>query len=286
MAEAFPGRTLDKRDLRAAFARAATTYDTAAVLQREIADRLIARLDLIKQPPTRILDAGCGTGYCARALSQRYRRAAVAGVDIAAPMVQRARAHAGWFGTKRFFCGDIEALAVANASFDLVVSNLTLQWCDPERALAEFARVLTPGGLLMFTSFGPDTLKELRQAWRAVDDAPHVHTFIDMHDLGDALVRAGFADPVMDVEQFTLTYDRVTDVLRDLKRLGAHNAAADRSRGLMGKSRFAQFSAAYDAQRRDGRIPATYEAVYGHAWAPTYPRGTATIALNQLRRRR
>ena len=120
----------------------------------------------------------------------------------------------------------------------------------------------------MFTTFGPDTLIELRRAWHAADDRPHVHGFLDMHDLGDMLMRAGFADPVLDVERLTLTYDEVMDVLRDLKRLGAHNAAVQRARGLTGKRQFARFRAAYETMRVGGRIPATYETVYGHAWAP------------------
>jgi malonyl-CoA O-methyltransferase len=142
----------------------------------------------------------------------------------------------------------------------------------------------------MFTTFGPDTLRELRAAWHAADEAPHVHGFIDMHDIGDMLVHAGFADPVMDMETFTLTYPDVMEVMRDIKRLGAHNVAATRTRGLTGKARFARFRAAYEAQARDGRIPATYEAIYGHAWAPESGQslsrdGVAMVPVGRIRRR-
>jgi malonyl-CoA O-methyltransferase len=287
---------LDKRGLRASFERAAQTYDEVAVLQRAIADRLLERLDVVKLRPAVVLDAGCGTGYVTRALARRYPRAQRLALDIAESMVRQARRGFGW---RRLFlrpplhvCGDAEVLPFASASVDMIVSNLTLQWCDAPSALAEFRRVLRPGGLLMFTTFGPDTLTELRRAWHAADDRPHVHGFLDMHDLGDMLMRTGFDDPVLDVERLTLTYGEVMDVLRDLKRLGAHNAAVQRARGLTGKRQFARFRAAYDAMRVGGRIPATYEAVYGHAWAPEMPvtrhapDGGVAIPLEHIGRRR
>ena len=283
---------LDKHRLRQSFARAADTYDAAAVLQREIADRLLARLEVVRRRPRVILDIGCGTGYDLRRLAQRYPRARVLGLDIAETMTRRARRRAGLLrrltGRSLCVCGDAERLPVATASVDMVVSNLALQWCDPRLVFAEARRVLRPGGLIMFTTFGPDTLRELRAAWRAADNAAHVHTFIDMHDLGDMLMHAGFADPVMDMEAFTLTYADVRGVLRDIKQLGAHNAALARARGLTGKARFARFRAAYEACARDGKIPATYEAVYGHAWAPeTEPArdGLAVIPVGRIGRR-
>ncbi len=284
---------LDKRRLRESFGRAAATYDTAAVLQREIADRMLARLDVIKLVPQVILDVGCGTGYDLRKLSGRYRQARLIGVDIAPAMAQRARQKTGWWNrfTQRvtFACGDAEGLPLASASVDMVFSNLALQWCDPLRVFAEIRRVLRPGGLIMFTSFGPDTLRELRQAWQVADDAPHVHGFLDMHDLGDMLIQAGFIDPVMDMERFTLTYSTVLDVMRDLKRLGAHNAAVGRARGLTGKARFTRFRTAYESLAQAGKIPATYETVYGHAWIPEISSERApevsVVSMERLRRR-
>jgi malonyl-CoA O-methyltransferase len=147
-----------------------------------------------------------------------------------------------------------------------VFSNLALQWCDPQRVFGEASRVLSPGGLFIFSTFGPDTLKELRAAFAAADGRAHVNAFIDMHDLGDALVHAGFADPVMDMEVITMEYDSVEAVARDLKAIGARNALPDRPRGLSGRGLWRKVGAAYEAHRRAGALPATYEVVYGHAW--------------------
>lgn len=263
----------DKRLVRAAFDGAAAAYDEAAVLQREVAERHLERLDVVRMQPERILEVGTGTGYCSERLYRRYPRAELVALDLAPAMVARSRGRfSRWQrlrGRQRFVCGDAEALPLAAASADLLFSNLTLQWCgSPLRAFEEFHRVLRPGGLLTFTTFGPDTLKELRGAWAAVDGGVHVNRFVDMHDLGDALVAAGFADPVMDVEFFTLTYETGMGLMRDLKTIGAHNVNAGRGRGLTGRRRLQHMLAAYEQYRRDGLLPATYEVVYGHAWIP------------------
>jgi malonyl-CoA O-methyltransferase len=158
----------------------------------------------------------------------------------------------------------------------MVWSNLALQWVnDPDQAFGEFNRVLAPGGLLMFSTFGPDTLKELRAAFATVDQHTHVSRFIDLHDIGDILVKRGFADPVMDMEPFTLTYSDVRALMRDLKAIGAHNVTQTRPPGLTGKSRLAAVTQAYEPLRRDGKLPATFEVVYGHAWKPL-PRITSS----------
>ncbi|MFL6648405.1 MAG: malonyl-ACP O-methyltransferase BioC [Sulfurifustaceae bacterium] len=279
----------DKRRLRAQFERAAVSYDSAAVLARTVADRLIERLDVVRLVPQRALDAGCGTGYCTRALARRYRAAQVVGIDLAFAMVSEARRKAGWFSRSRFVSGDVERLPFADASFGLVSANFALTWSDPAIAFTELLRVLQPDGLLVFTTLGPDTLSELREAWRTVDETAHVHTFLDMHDIGDALVHAGFADPVMDVERYTLTYPDVPAVLRDLKALGVQNADPARRRGLTGRKRFQRFQSAYEACAEHGRIPATYEVVYGHAWAPAQRRtadGAVRIPIGRIGRRR
>lgn len=284
--------TLDKRHVRRSFARAANTYEGAAVLQQEMAARLLGNLEYMRLAPARAVDLGTGTGFCLRGLAQRYPHAQLYGLDLAVPLLQIARrrlswrARLPWKQAPRFVAGDAERLPFASASMDLIVSNATLQWCTPVTVFAECLRVLRPGGLLLFSSFGPDTLHELRAAWAAVDADAHVHRFVDMHDLGDALVGAGFADPVMESERLTLTYADVPAALRDLKAIGAHNAAATRARGLTGKGRFQAFVRAYETFARDGKIPATYEAVYGHAWAPHARNTTTQVRVPIAPRRR
>ncbi len=260
---------LDRRLARASFDRAAAHYDQAAVLQHEVESRLLERLGLVKLDPLHVLDLGCGTGRGSAALLGRYKRAHVVACDIATNMLAQTRARGRWLRRPSCVGGDAEWLPFADNSFDLVYSNLMLQWCDDlDRAFREISRVLAPGGLLIFTTFGPDTLKELRGSWSQVDRYTHVNAFMDMHDIGDALLRCGLAEPVMDVERLTVTYRDVRGLMRDLKAIGAHNVTRGRSRGLTGKQRLIQFIAAYERYRRaDGLLPASYEVVNGHAWA-------------------
>ncbi len=186
-----------------------------------------------------------------------------------------------------YICGDLEALPLQSGSVDLLWSSLALQWCnDLDATFSGMRRVLAPNGLLMFSTFGPDTLKELRQAFSQVDGYSHVSRFQDMHDIGDALMRAGFAEPVMDMEHFTLTYDTASGLMRDLKALGAHNATRGRRQGLAGKSAWKRMEAAYEKLRQDGRLPATYEVIYGHAWAPNQlPDGRQVVPMPSPRQR-
>jgi malonyl-CoA O-methyltransferase len=280
---------LDTRRVRRSFDRAAETFDGAAVLHAEVRDSLLARLDLMALSPRVVVDAGAGTGHASRALIRRYPRSRVIAIDSSPCMLHAARRQQSW--RRRFdrVCADVERLPLADGSVDLILSNLMLQWCNPEPVFAEFRRVLAPQGLLTFTSLGPDTLRELRSAWAAVDSYTHVHRFIDMHDVGDALVRSGFASPVLDVEPYTLSYLDVRRVAADLKATGAHNAAMGRGRGLTGRRRFAALQSAYEAHRQDGRLPATYEVVFGHAWTPDTDvrrgaRDEASVSLDDVKR--
>ena len=268
---------LDKRMVRRAFERAAASYDAAAALQNEVCRRMLARLDYIRIAPATILDAGSGTGNAVRGLLGRYPGARLIALDLALAMARRARSRRSWWrallgrsgGRLSALCGDIEQLPLAPACAGMIWSNLALQWSnEPKRAFAEMHRVLAPGGLLMFSTFGPDTLKELRAAFGSVDRHTHVHRFIDMHDLGDALVACGFADPVMDMEIVTLTYADLRELMRDLKAIGAHNVTRGRAAALTGKSVLARVAQNYEAARREGRLPATFEVIYGHAWKP------------------
>jgi malonyl-CoA O-methyltransferase len=254
--------------VRKHFNQAAAQYDAHAMVQREIADRLLEHLDGLKLDPQTIIDVGCGTGYCTRALQETYTRARVTGIDLAPSMIEQARRHRRWFGRNPVYVtGDAHALELVDNSVDLLVSSLALQWCDPDQALQEFARVLKPGGLLLLSSFGPDTLMEIRRAWQTVDAHEHVHNFVDMHDLGDAMVRNGFAGPVLDVDRLAMTYDSVSKIMHDLKGIGAQNLAPERPRGLTGKELFKAFCSAFESQAAGGPLKLTYEAVYAHAWA-------------------
>ncbi len=285
--------------VRHSFDRASVTYDEHAFLQREIADRLLERLQYIKLAPTRTLDFGCGTGYVTAKLAERDPAAQLLALDLAPSMLTQTRQRLGtpsWFDKLRSkparhhgVCADAEVLPLADDSIDLAVSSLTLQWCDPQRIAHEMMRVLRPEGLLMFTTLGPDTLKELRRAFRAVDDLPHVNTFVDMHDIGDILIEAGFSDPVMDCEVLTITYGELMTLMRELKGIGAHNVLPGRARGLIGKSRWQKLAAAYEPFRHEGRLPATYEVIYGHAWKPAMTKrktidGQQAISLNEFKR--
>ncbi len=257
----------DKLQIRQAFSKAAEDYDDVAVLQREIGLRMLERLDYVKLQPQRILDAGAGTGQCSEDLLKRYRKAQVISLDFALPMLKHARRRGRWLRRPHCVCGDIEQLPLADSSVDLLLSNVSIQWCnDLQNTFDEFMRVLRPGGLLMFSTFGPDTLTELRQSWSQVDGYQHTSHFWDMHDVGDMLMQSQFADPVMDTDKMQLTYADVGALVRDLKGLGAHNAASARPKGMTGKQRWQQMTSAYEQFRFDGRLPATYEVVYGHAW--------------------
>lgn len=266
--------TLDKRRVRHSFDRAAATYDQVAVLQREICDRMVERLQYIKSEPKVILDAGSGTGYGSRQLRARYPQSRVIELDIAPAMLQASRSRQpAWkrllpfVAAEERVCADIESLPLRAGSVGMIWSNLALQWCnDLEATFSGMHAVLESGGLLMFSTFGPDTLKELRNSFGTLDAHAHVNRFLDMHDVGDALMRAGFAAPVMDMETVTLTYDAVAGLMRDLKALGAHNANQGRGHGLLGKGAWQRLQQNYEALRRDGKLPATYEVVYGHAW--------------------
>jgi malonyl-CoA O-methyltransferase len=292
---------LPKKHLVArSFGNAAAHYDDVAVLQRQTGDELLDRLSLVTLQPKRVLDLGVGTGRNLTLLAKRYPNAQLLALDIAPAMLQKARQrYQKVSGIKRwlpysnmpfYLAGDAEKLPLADNSVDLVFANLALQWCDPRMSFAEIQRVLRPDGLLMFTTLGPDTLRELRQAWAEVDDYPHVNMFYDMHDVGEAMMAAGLAEPVLDTDRYTLTYDSAMALMKDLKVLGARNVNSGRRRGLTGKNSIKQVADAYEPFRRDGVLPATYEVVYGHAWGGQLKQqkidGEVRIPVNQILHRK
>lgn len=279
----------DTRQIRRAFGRAAGTYAQHATLQRDVEDRLLERLEYYSGKPARVLDVGCGPGRASEALRKRFPSAHVIALDLALPMLRRIKP--GWRRPLARVCADARALPIADASIDVLFSNLCIQWIDDLPALFnEFRRVLKSGGYLALSTFGIDTLHELRAAWAAADRAPHVSGFAHIAQVGDALLAVGFRDPVLDTEHFTLTYPSAAELMRELKALGATNADAQRARGLTGKARYARALDAYEHFRSDGVLPATYEVISAHAFGPEagQPRRgqggeIATFPLDKLR---
>jgi malonyl-CoA O-methyltransferase len=283
---------LDRRAVAQAFDRASASYDAAAALQERVRNELLGRLDDFKLAPESILDLGAGTGHAARALKRRYPGAIVVAVDIAPGMLERARDQSRWLRRFERVRADAYTLPFRDGSFDLVFSSLMLQWCDDlDAVFAEIARVLKPGGALIFSTFGPDTLLELRESWSA-SDAPgnHVNHFFDAPSLGTALMHAGLAEPVLDVDRIVMGYADVFTLMRELKAIGAHNMTRGRPRGLTGRKRLAAMTQAYEVLRRDGKLPATYEVIHAICWggesrSPAAGAREALISPSAIRRR-
>ncbi len=271
--------------VRRRFDEAAATFDSAAVLHAEARARLLERLALFRLEPERVLDVGTATGAGSAALGVLYPQAQVIAIDTSLAMARRAATHAPGAAS---LVGDAHELPLEDHSVDLVFSNLLLPWVEPQRVLAEFARVLRADGLALFTSFGPDTLLELRQAWRTVDEHIHVHGFIDMHDLGDLTARAGLSEPVMDVDRLEIRYSSLAGLVADLRNTGAVNSAAGRPTGLMGRGRWQAFESALGARAGAAPFTVTVELVFGQAWstgrqAGQLPAdGVARIAAEEL----
>ncbi|MCE5387632.1 MAG: malonyl-ACP O-methyltransferase BioC [Acidithiobacillus sp.] len=262
---------LSKALIQKRFGKAAGTYEGVAILQDRVGQEICDRLALLRIDPQWILDLGSGTGLQSRRLSQRYPKARLLAVDLALPMLLQAKRRKSWRHKHYFLQADAETLPLATASIDMIFSNLVLQWVnDLPATLAELARVLRPGGLLIFSTVGPDTLRELRTAFSQVDQQGHIHTFLDLHPVGDALVQAGFADPVLDVEHYELQYDRVDDLLRDLRGIGAANAQT--RPGLFTPRALARLRSAYEVFRcPNGMLPAHYEIIHAHGWRAETP---------------
>lgn len=261
--------SMDPVAVARSFGAASASYDNAALLQSLVREELLSRLELLAgASPRSVLDLGAGTGVAAVELKRRFSRARVTAADIAAPMLKIARSRSRFW--RRIHCveADARALPFDDASFDLVFTSLMLQWLHPpDQALREIRRVLKPGGLLLASSLGPETLQELRSAWAVADGGVHVNEFVDVHDLGSALARAGFIEPVLDVDRHVRHYTDAHALMRELKQIGAHNVNATRARGLTGRRAFQRMNAAYESQRQGPGLPASWQVVYAAAWA-------------------
>jgi malonyl-CoA O-methyltransferase len=262
----------DRRQLQHSFGRAAAGYAEVAMLQRESESRLLEQLEVLEaRVPARVLDVGSGPGRASGVMKGRWPGSEVVAMDIALPMLGQVPKHTRFWRPVRRVCGEAAKLPFADGSFDLIFSNMCLQWVpDLPGALAEFRRVLRPQGLLLFTSFGPDTLVELREAYLAAgEDNPPLSPFAAIQQVGDALISAGFRNPVLERENFRLTYPDAMSLLRELRAIGAGDARSGRRRGLGGRSRQSRMIAAYECQRdSDGRLPSTWEVISAMAWAP------------------
>ncbi len=259
---------LDPRAVRRSFDRASRTYDAAAAVQAEIRTRLLERLDIVRLDPAAVLDLGAGTGHASRDLKRRYPSAQVVALDASLLMLRQSARQQRLLRRFSPVCADAHRLPLRSHSLDLVLSNLVLEWChDPDSVFAEAARVLRPKGLFAFTTLGPDTLKEVRELWRGVDACTHVHRFIDMHDFGDALLRAGFAEPVMDTERLTVTYPSLAALLDEIRGSGARNIAQGRPPGLTSRARGAVVRARSEDLARNGPLRISVEVIHGHAWS-------------------
>ena len=245
--------------IRNTFNSASSNYNDNAFLQNEIANRLAEKLKVISIKPQTIIDLGSGTGFLSEKTAKIFPNSILVCVDFAQQSLLENSQNLK-------VCANAYKLPFASNSVDFIVSNLMMQWCpDLTTLFNECFRILKPQGLFLFTTFGPDTLKELKRSWSVVDSSAHVNNFIDMHDIGDQMLQSGFQSPIMEMEKLTLTYEKVVDLMQDLKAIGAQNVT-NRSKALTGKTKFKKMIEMYESYRSDGKLPATYEVIYGHAW--------------------
>jgi malonyl-CoA O-methyltransferase len=272
----------EKRAARRAFDRA-RGFDTACFLHDETRGRLLERLDLVRLEPQLAIDLGCATARGAIALAARYPAARVLAIDSSSGMLRAAAANT--VSAVAVLGGDAEMLPLRSHCADLVLANLVLPWCRPDRVFAEAARVLAEGGAMLFATLGPDSLREVRTAFGVVDERIHVHAAFDMHDLGDLALAAGLAEPVLDVDHLAVTYAELAGLVRDLRAAGAINVAGGRRRSLTGPKRWQRFAAGLAPAA--GRLAITVELILGQAWGrgPRGGRGEVLVPIDRIRRR-
>lgn len=260
----------DRRQLRRSFGRAASKYTEVAALQREVEARLLEQLGYLDdRQPQRVLDLGSGPGRAAGAMKKRWPKAEVIALDAALPMLREVPKHTRFWRPVRRVNADVSKLPFADQCADVIFSSLCLQWLDDLPAvLSEFRRVLRPDGLLLFSTFGPETLSELRDAYLQAGEIPPLSPFAAIQQVGDAMLAAGFKDPVLDRDRYTLTYPDLRGLMRELRAIGAGDARHNRPRGLGGRDRLRRVTNHYETQRRDGVLPSTWEVITAQAWGP------------------
>lgn len=262
---------INKQRLRADFSKAALSYDEAAIAQHTICDRTLERLEILKVNPKTILDIGTGTGRSIIGLRNAFPGSSIVANDIALPMLEVCINSGSLDENCSLVCNDTQQLPFDDEVFDLIFSTSTFQWCDDiNQVFSECNRVLCKGGVLIFSTFGPETLIELRRSWSKVDDLEHVHEFLDMHHIGDMMLENKFQDPVVDMEVLTIKYKKFNQLLRDLKETGSrgkfNSKVTNPLTGLMGKKKYLNLERAYEKYRSaDGTLPASYEVIYGYA---------------------
>jgi len=280
---------LDSRYVRRRFERAAASFDDADFVHAVTREGLLARLQPLVVEAGTVVDLGSATCSTSQALSKRFGRAHIISVDLAHNMLQRGRKKRTWFSKSSFVQATAAALPFSAQSIDVVFANLLLPWVDdPNQVFSEIARILRKGGVFAFATLGPDSLLEIRRAWAQIDDSAHVNHFLDMHDLGDGLVNAGFADPVLDVDRLSISYDNTEKLFADLTAVGGRNALRQRNHALVGKQHFRQMTEELQRSGTDGKITLDLELVFGHCWGagPKMDPTNYRIDASQIPRRR
>ena len=258
---------LNINDVRRRFDRAAHGFDTVDFVHSAARAGLLARLEPMTIDAHTVVDLGSATGSGSRLLARRFRRARIVAVDLSRNMLEATRRKRSRFSRRLSVQANAQELPFADQSIDVIFANLLLPWVsDPVLLFAEVSRVLREGGLFLFSTLGPDSLSEIRDAWASVDTREHVNRFFDMHDIGDAAVRAGLRDPVLDVDHLSVTYNDAETLFRDLTSMGARNCLQNRGRSLGGVGHFRAMKAALDGQRKGDLLTLDLELVYGHCW--------------------
>jgi len=267
MNSAAKSSALRSSDVRRRFDRAAANFEEFDFVHTATRNGLLARLDPMVIEAKTVVDLGCATGSACKPLTKRFRHAHIIAIDLSVRMLEQVRRKQSWFTRYSLLHANAYAIPLADQSVDVVFANQLLPWIDDSAiVLGEIARVLRKNGLFLFSTLGPDSLSELRQAWRNADTGAHVNHFPDMHDLGDAAVRAGLTDPVLDVDRLSVTYQDAGALFRDLTGCGARNCLANRNSAPVGKARFDAMAAALEQYGGESTIELDLELIYGHCW--------------------